>query len=129
MVNYPSPKPSTRFGAQTSIDHYALSKADGLNDGHWHVFSMRRVGRTVASRIDGTKQGELQTDDPDDVSAPHENAYLGGHPIEDGAIVQQLDGDIAFVLLARAMTLKRQQEIESQLAKRFHIDTESGDRE
>jgi serine/threonine-protein kinase len=118
FVNYPFP--GTGFSGQTTIEHCATSAMDGLNDNHWHLFGVSRTGTTLEVRVDGTKQGELQTE-RDDVSALGVNAYLGGHPIEDNAVVQQLAGDIAFVYLARTMFPDHLARIEASLTSRYGI--------
>ncbi|MFI5299180.1 MAG: protein kinase [Polyangiales bacterium] len=97
FTNYPHPTPNTRFGAQTSLDDYVLTTSDGLNDGKPHLLGMRRENSTLEIRLDGLSQARAITG-PDDVSAVGSPMYLGAHP-EDRGIIQQLQGDIAEVIV------------------------------
>jgi hypothetical protein len=102
FVNYPLPTPSTKLGVQTSYSHYALSTQNGLNDGKPHLFGARRERGTLEARVDGVAQGRVPA--PDDVSAVGRPAFIGGHPMAGGWIIQQLKGDIAEIVVVRGGT-------------------------
>jgi serine/threonine-protein kinase len=98
LVNYPDPVPGTRLGVQTSMANYVVSTTDGLNDGKPHLFGARRRNATLEVRLDGVGQDHIDTAS-DDVSAVGRPIFLGAQESKDNGIIQQLQGDIAEVVV------------------------------
>ena len=120
FVNYPHPEPTTKFGVQTSLDDYVLTTSDGLNDGRPHLLGAHREGTALEIRLDGVAQGRVTTL-PDDVSAVGVPLYLGAHP-ENGMIIQQLQGDIAEVIVINgAIASSTFASLEADLKKKFGL--------
>lgn len=120
FVNYPQPVPSTKLGVQTSYPHYVLSTSQGLNDGRAHLFGVRRAGTVLEVRVDGVAQAHITGAD-DDVSAPGQPAFIGGH-LEDEMVIQQLKGDIAEIaVVAGAISAHNLDALESDLKTKFGL--------
>ena len=98
FTNFRLPVPSTRFGAQTSWYDFVSSTSDGLNDGKPHLTGLRRHGPELILTLDGKTQTRISTTPPDDVSALGQPAWIGGH-LEDGEVIQRLQGDIAEIVV------------------------------
>jgi serine/threonine-protein kinase len=120
MVNYPHPEPSTKLGVQTSYVTYALSTTERLNDGRPHLFGARRTGGVLEARVDGVAEATVPSV-TEDVSAPGRPAFIGAQPQSRG-IIQQLQGDIAAIVLVRGpFTPRYFEKFEADMMARYGI--------
>jgi serine/threonine-protein kinase len=120
FVNFPHPAPSTRLGAQTSWNDFAITTTDGLNDGRPHLFGARREGTTLEVRLDGVEEARVENAS-DDVSAIGRPAFIGAQPTE-GGTVQRLQGDIAeLIVIDGNITPRHFAQLEADLKKKFGL--------
>jgi hypothetical protein len=120
FVNFPHPTPSTKVGAQTSWNNFAITTTDELNDGRPHLFGAHRDGTTLEVRLDGVEEARIENAS-DDVSAVGMPAFIGAHPTDHGT-VQQLQGDIAeLVVIEGNITPRHFAQLEADLKKKYGL--------
>jgi hypothetical protein len=105
FLNPLRPMPSTRMAAQLRpAADYALSSADGLNNGQFRVMAIRRNGGIYLElRLDGAQAGVKLVPADLDVSVPGNDIYMGSHG--DAPELYNLEGGIAEVIAVRGTVL------------------------